>query len=89
MHLIPCINRTSSGIDMKAVVFRLQHKKQPNGFSNGPAVTNIKGRPFTANNMDGLLVDILEELFEEFPKLFPPEVNGILGIRERYHCFRI
>ena len=87
-HCIPCSSKTTSGIDVKFTVFRLMEEKRKLGFTSGPAISNTKGVLYTSSEIDDLLIEILEELFEEEPTLFPPVVDSKLSLRDSYHCFR-
>ena len=88
MHLIPCSNITSSGIEIKAIVDQLRVAKISAGFKDGPAISDIKGGIVSSSDLDGLLFSLLEDLFEEQNVLFPPEIKTILDIKERYHSSR-
>ena len=87
-HLIPCINETSSGIQVKAVVKRLVKLKRTQGLRDGPAISDTLGRSYSTRELDTCLVGILEEVHEKQQNLFPPTISGKEQIRERYHCFR-
>ena len=87
-HLIPCINVTSSGIKVKSVVNRLRKLKLLADFTNDLNVSDAGGNMCASTEIGGLLVNVLEELFEDQSKFFPPEVKNLLDIRDRYHSFR-
>ena len=42
----------------------------------------------STSELDGMLLEILEEPYETQSNLFPPEINSLESIREKYHCFR-
>ena len=43
---------------------------------------------YKATDIDDLLIEILEEIFDSRPNLFPPSIESKESIREFYHCFR-
>ena len=71
-YLIPCSNMTSSVIQVKSIVDRLRVTKRAAGFKDGPAISDTKGSVYSTSDLDGLLISLLEDLFEEEPSLFPP-----------------
>jgi hypothetical protein len=73
-HLIPCSNVTQSGINVKGSVERLlAYNKETKGVVDGPAaMTDEKGRPMTCRDIDDMIHDVLEDLFESDRSLFPP-----------------
>ena len=87
-HLIPCSNVTSSGIQIKSIVDQLRITKGSAGFKYGPAISDVKGRLYSASDLDGLLISLLEDVLEEQTSLFPPDIKNILNIKERYHSNR-
>ena len=87
-HLIPCANITSTGIKVRSIVRRLAKLKRKQNLIDGPAISDLKGHPFSTLELDGLFVGVLEYLYEAQPTLFPANFEGKEHIRERYHCFR-
>ena len=87
-HLIPCVNITSTGINVKSIVRRLAKLKRSQNLLDGPAISDLNGNAIATLELDGLFVSILEHLYDAQPTLFPANVEGKEHIRERYHCFR-
>ena len=72
LHTIPCANVTSSGINLKCVVGRLVEEMEKLGRCDGPAISDRNGEIYSSVEIDQILKEILEEIFEEDPSLFPP-----------------
>lgn len=87
-HLLPCCTVTSSGIKIKEWIGRLLEQKKRLGFVDGPAISDSKGNVRTCAQMDDMLVEILEENYEDHPELFPPSINSKEEISESYSVFR-
>ena len=49
-HILPCANKTKSGIDVRGTVERLIRLKRSQGLYDGPAVSNIKGKILSTNS---------------------------------------
>jgi len=82
-HLIPCSNKTSSGLEVtKQIVDRLLKQKQLLGFKTGPAISDINGNLLHSSDMDTMLVATLHNFFDRDPTSFPPHIRYIV---ERYH----
>lgn len=87
-HLLPCVKETSSKIRVHAWVTRLMECKVNRGFVNGPLFSDWEGKVLTTGSLDRMLVEILEELFVEKPKLFPPSVKAKEDISDAYQVYR-
>ena len=87
-HNIPCTNVTSSGINVKKIVYRLMKEKEELGFVDGPAIADSKGVLLSTNEIDQMLQELLEELYLEDPSLFPPDIKSTADVVGSYHCFR-
>ena len=85
-HLIPCINFTKSGINVKYTLSRLISLKEKAGLKSGPAISDTKGFLLDSRTLDGMLHDILLELFQENKDLFPPIIESGDNIMEFYRC---
>ena len=42
---------------------------------------------YTAGDVDNIMHDLLEKIFEVKPTLFPPDIKNKESIIESYHCF--
>lgn len=87
-HLLPCVKVTSSGICVYGWVTRLMRNKMSRGFTNGPLFSNWEGLILTTESLDKMQVEILEELFEDIPSLFPPSVKDKEEISDAYQVYR-
>ena len=95
-RLNPCINVTSSGIDVRHILYLLLVQKRLLGYEDGPGITDLQGRVYSTRDIDDMLHEILEDIFQSAPNLFPTEIvnkmkcsdDPIDEIREYYSCFR-
>ena len=87
-HLLPCINITGSGINVKHVVTRHLELKASQSLTFGSAISNVKGEILNSNAIDELMQELLEEMYEENQDSFPAEVETKEKIVEFYHCYR-
>jgi hypothetical protein len=87
-HLIPCSNVTSSGIDIKASIERLLAYKETKKVVDGPAMTDDKGVPHTCRDVDDMLHEVLEDIFDSDRDLFPPAIKDVETLRTAYQAFR-
>ena len=87
-HLLPCVNITSTQINVKSLLFRLLEEKGRYGLRRGPAISNTAGKLLTAKEIDERLQDILVEVYDENSKLFPVSIDTKDKIFTHYQCFR-
>ena len=87
-HVIPCINVTKSGIKVKYTVQRLLELKEKEGNIKGPAISEKAGFLLQARELDQQLHDLLMDIHENDPSLFPPSIASIEDILEYYRCYR-
>lgn len=95
-HLIPCANRTSSGIEIRNIVFQLLKEKKIRGSVTGPAISDEKGAVLKSHHINSLLMDVLETIASEDSSLFPPDVKTEFSesedsravLSQYYACFR-
>ena len=86
-HNIPCSPNTNSGIKVRRVVQRLIEEKEKLGILRRSAVSDWEGKMYTAGDVDNIMHDLLENIFEVKPTLFPPDIENKESIIESYHCF--
>lgn len=87
-HLIPCVERTTSGIDVRTVLARLIANKELLGLLDGPAISDAQGYVLDPAAIDEMFHELLIEIFQENKDLFPPEIEEENQIKENYQCFR-
>jgi hypothetical protein len=87
-HLLPCSPVTSSGIEVKASVDRLIQAKERIGCFDGPPISGRDGRALLTQCINGALIEMLEEIFEADPSLFPPGITSKENLSENYQAFR-
>ena len=62
--------------------------KRELGQTTGPAISDKEGVLFNQGQIDELLTEVLEEMYENDPTSFPAEVDEKDKITQFYHCFR-
>ena len=87
-HTLPCVDCTSSGIEVRASVARLMNLKLSQGFERGPAISDVYGDVFPSKILDEMLLELLEEIFKEDKRIFPENIKSDDDIRNAYHCYR-
>lgn len=87
-HLLPCVLKTSSGVDVQRSLKRLMDFKAARGMSDGPAIADLGGRAYSTRDMSDSLIEILEDLFDSERALFPADITSKEILRERYQAFR-
>lgn len=88
MHLIPCVEVTSSGIRIRELLKTFMLYKKSLGIKIGPALVDEKGKIYNISVFDELLHDSLLECFNENKLLFPPDIESDADIQDNYQCFR-
>ena len=87
-HLLPSVIETSSGVKVKMSLRRLMDLKAAQGFVDGPAVSDPRGRAYSTRDMSDSMVEVLEDLFDNERVLFPADIISKEILRERYQAFR-
>lgn len=87
-HLLPCCIRTSSGIEVKEWIMILLNQMTELGHKDGPAIADINGNVRSCAQLDNLLFETLEEIYEDHPYMFPPSVQSKEDIPNCYSVFR-
>ena len=86
-HLLPCVVKTLSGIDVRASLNRLMLLKLAKGFMDGPAVSVLNVKAFATRDMSDSLSEIVDDLFDSHRQLFPVNILTKDMMRERYQAF--
>jgi hypothetical protein len=87
-HLMPCVFSTSSGINIHSWISRLIAHKAALGFTDGPAISDLRGRVLSCSSIDDSLHEVLEDIWESTPELFPNNIIRKEDIRTSYQAFR-
>ena len=78
-HLIPCTNKTSSGIPVRNIIERLIKHKRKLGFVDGPAISDSKGILYSSQDMNDKMLMLLLKIYDELPDLFPVEIAAMIN----------
>lgn len=87
-HLIPCVEVTNSGLKIRETLSLLIRSKGAFGLCFGPAMCNHKGVLYKTFELDEMLIDVLEEIHQDDPHSFPPDILSREQLQQRYQCFR-
>jgi hypothetical protein len=87
-HLLPCVPFTSSGIDVKKSVSRLMDLKRTQGYEDGPAISDERGRVLSHRALNDSLLEVLEDLFDSDRDLFPASIPDKETLRKRIQVYR-
>ena len=87
-HIVPCINVTKSGINVKYVIERAMNVKKDEGHQEGPLISDSKGYLLSSVDLDDMLHEVLTELFEEDKSVFPPSIKNIEEVVTEFRCNR-
>lgn len=87
-HLLPCVEVTKSGINVKFwrdLVIEINRRR---GHFDGPAFCDKDGFVLSAEVLDAHLHEALIQILEREPEALPADLRSEEAIRERVHCFR-
>lgn len=87
-HLIPCVEKTGSGLNVRSILGRLMLTRLNQNWKFGPAIADRYGKVFTTQVLDDMLHEILLNIFQDEPTMFPSTVKGEEDIRKFYQCYR-
>ena len=87
-HLFPCVNVTSSGVDVRRSVLRLLNLKARSNVQEGPAITDERGVMIDSKAIDDCLHEALKEILNDRPELFPKHIQTEEDIETFYHSYR-
>ena len=88
-HLLPYIPITSSGINMRSALWRLLETKGRLRHKDGLAIADKHGKMLKMRELDELLHEVLEEIFEFNQNLFSGDIKTLEDVRKFYQCFRL
>jgi hypothetical protein len=87
-HLLPSVPVTQSGVRVAESLERLAASKRRNGFEDGPAISDEKGEAYSSRAIEDCLHEILEDLFDEKPTLFPQNIGDKKELKKHFQAFR-
>jgi len=87
-HLIPCVNYTSSGIQVRKILGNHLRLKELAQTIDGPAISNREGKILTSKFVDDTVHELLNDIFQTSSNLFPPSIDTPEKITTSYQCFR-
>ena len=87
-HTLPCVSHTCSGVHVRESVERMLRLKSSQGFTKGPAISDVAGDVLETRLLDDMLLEVLEEIFIENRRAFPEHIKSVEDIQSAYHCFR-
>jgi len=88
LHLIPCSNSTSSGIQVRKIVKNHLRIKELTSAFEGPAISNKEGKIYPTKLVDDTVHELLIDIFQNSANLFPPSIDSPEKIFTSYQCFR-
>ena len=87
-HLLPCVERTDSGIEVKVWLNRLLALHSVAMRTVGPAFINEDGIQSSTSEMNDLFHELMIEIFETKRSLFDIDVKSVADIQEKYNVYR-
>jgi len=87
-HHLPCVNVTSSGIEVrKRIQIFLEEKRRFRQVS-GPAISDHRGNLISLRMLNEMLWEALKNIYAENKVLFPKKIKDESELRNFYQCFR-
>ena len=86
--MLPCGRLTKSGMNLRMWLGLVIAANQEEGRIDGPAFCDQQGFVLSAQVLDNHLHDALCQLWEADPSNFPHDIQTVMEIKIRYHCFR-
>ena len=87
-HLVPCVNKTSSGLNIRNILHRAIQLKDKLGYQDGPLVSDQKGLLWSSRNIDEMMTDVLKEIYQKDKTLFDVRIKDLKGIEDNFKCYR-
>lgn len=88
IHKFPSTNITQSGINVRFILDRAMKTKKKFNFTDGPLISDINGYVWSSQEVDEMMSEVLETLFEGDRSMFPINITSVESISESYKCFR-
>ena len=87
-HKLPCCNKTDSGIPVRLWVERSLRVSEGAGRTTGPLMTDRQGKAISSNELNLILHEMLENVYQYKMSLFPESIKDTDDIKEKYSVFR-
>ena len=87
-HLLPCVDKTDSGIKVKVWMQRDIAVHSITGRMRGPLFVNAEGAQSTTAELSDLFQELLIKMFESKQDLFKVDIRTLVDIQEKYSVFR-
>lgn len=87
-HLLPSVNVTSSGLQIKIWIKKLLTVRQREGRWEGPAICGRTGEVLSTAFLNDLFHESLISIFDHKPHLFLGDIKGADEIETKYNVFR-
>jgi hypothetical protein len=87
-HLIPCVNVTGSGVNLKLWIDLTISANKLRGHVDGPAFCDENGCVLLSEELDAHLHGALIQILQRDPTTLPADLRLEEQIKERIHCFR-
>jgi hypothetical protein len=87
-HLMPCVEVTDSGINVKSWMRRALAVHRSLGRRADPVFINSQGVQSSTSEMNALLLERLTDIHEQRRTLFGSDVKVAEDVAEKYHVYR-
>ena len=87
-HLIPCTHMTDSGIGVYKSLDKLIREKKSRTIIDGSAISSSYGLLLSTQTINDMLIDVLQEIYEEDATVFPADVDSKDSLGKFYQCYR-
>jgi len=87
-HHLPCVNVTSSGLNIRNRINCFLEEKRRLGFTSGPAISDHSGNLFPLRSLNEMLWEALMKIYQDDKSSFPRKIRDENDIRNYYQCFR-
>ena len=86
-HLVLWVTMTGSGIQVRKILMRHLRLKKSQGLTSGPAISNKRRKLLLSREIIKMLIEALENLYEDKPSECSLEVDSKDKLADAYHCF--
>ena len=82
-HLLPCVQVTGSGINVKSTIERLLTSKRRLRHKDGPAIPDKHGKNYWMRELNKMLHKLLKEIFDLKQDIFPKDVKSTDDLKKK------